>query len=76
MKLFEITSRMPDGTAILKFVNGYTFEGLLDAKDYPLTGILKTPEGVRYRIPEFKEDIYEVFELIESYQLEKYKIKD
>lgn len=45
MKIFEVTSRMPDGTEILEFTNGYTFEGTTDAKDYPVSGILKTPKG-------------------------------
>ncbi len=74
MKIFEVTSRMPDGTEILEFTNGYTFEGTTDARDYPVSGILKTPEGEKYDIPQFEEDPYKVFALIEKGELERYKI--
>ena len=76
MILFEITSRMPNGTTILKFNNGYSFEGMLDANNYPTSGIIATPKDEKYEIPEFKEDIYTVFKLIEEGQLNNYKIKE
>lgn len=74
MKLFEVTTRMPDGTEILEFSNGYTFEGITDTQHYPVSGILKTPEGEKYNIPKFEEDPYVIFALIENGELRKQKI--
>ncbi len=74
MRIFEATTRMPDGTEILKFTNGYTFEGFTDAKHNPISGIVKTPKGEKYNIPTFEADFYTVFNLIEGNQLKKYKI--
>lgn len=74
MKIFEVTTRMPDGTEILVFSNGYTFEGFTDTKHYPVSGILKTPEGEKYNIPKFEEDPNVIFALIEKGELRKYKI--
>ena len=61
---------------IIKFTNGYKFERAIDANNYPSLGILTTPDGVKYDIPEHKEDIYEVFDLIEKGQLNNNKIKE
>ena len=74
MKLFEVTTRMPDGTEILEFSNGYTFEGITDTQHYPVSGILKTPKGEKYSIPKFEEDPYVIFDLIEKGELRKNKI--
>ncbi len=76
MVLFEVTSHMPDGSVIIKFKNGYSFEGFVDVKYNPTSGTLTTPTGAKYDIPDFKEDVYAVFNLIEKNKLERYRIKD
>ena len=76
MVLFEITSQMPDGSVIIKFANGYIFEGFVDAKNYPISGIIKTPSGLKYYIPEFEEDFFSVFNLIEKSELERFRTRE
>lgn len=76
MKTGTITSQMPDGSVIIEYDNGYVFEGYLDANREPFSGVIKTPEGVKYDIPEFKENIYSVFELIKNKQLERLRINN
>ncbi len=76
MKESEIT-KMSDGTIIRKFVNGFVFEGYADDRDNPISGILTTPEGIKYEIPDFKgEYIYNVFDMIRQGQLKNYIKQD
>lgn len=76
MLISTITSRMPDGTVIVEYENGYTFEGYVDSKHNPRSGVFKTPEGVKYDIPEFEEGAFEVFNLIKANQLERFRVKE
>lgn len=73
MKISEITSRMLDGTVIIKFCNGYTFEGLVDSKNNPKKGIITTPNVDKYELPEFERDIFDIFSMIEKKELERFR---
>ena len=76
MKESDITV-YPDGTILRKFVNGFVFEGYADEHYEPVSGVLKTPEGVKYDIPDFKgEYVYDIFDMINAGKLEKYKRKE
>lgn len=76
MKESDITVN-PDGTILRKFINGFVFEGYADEHYEPISGVLKTPKGVKYDIPDFKgEYIYNVFEKINAGQLDNYKRKE
>ena len=75
MKYADV-SRFPDGTIEIKYTNGYSFEGYGDNSDNPISGILTTPEGVKYNIPDFKgENINSVFNMINRGELSRYIIK-
>lgn len=76
IKLSDI-SRFPDGTIVVKYANGFIFEGFGDNRDNPISGILRTPDGIKYDIPDFKdEDIYSVFNMIKRGELKHYILKE
>lgn len=76
MKLAEI-SKFHDGTIVIKYTNGYRFEGYCDDNNNPNSGVLTTPDGVKYNIPDFNgEDIYNVFAMIKRGELRQYVVKE
>lgn len=74
MRISVITSIMPDGTVVLKYENGFSFEGYVDEKTNPTSGALTTPEGDKYYFPYIHDNIFNVFSLIKEQKLENYKI--
>lgn len=75
MKIADI-SKYPDGTCLIRYSNGYIFEGYADDKNNPISGIITSPEKKKYKIPDFKdEDIFDVFEMIARGELTRYIIK-
>lgn len=72
MKIADI-SRYPDGTILIKYPNGFRFEGYGDECDNPKSGIITTPQNVKYKITDFKgENISDVFNMIERGELVRY----
>lgn len=67
---------MPDGTVVIKYDNGYTFEGMTDSRNNPVSGIIKTPEGVKYSFHgSGNEPMSRVFLLIENGKMEENRVQ-
>lgn len=75
MKLADI-SKFPDGTIKIKYSNGFKFEGNGDERNNPVSGIIISPDNVKYHIPDFKgECIEDIFTMIKNGELKRYIIK-
>ena len=76
MRVSTTTSRMPDGTVIIEYENGYTFEGTIDNRNNPVSGIIKTPEGAKYSFyGSGNEPMSRVFLLIENGEMEENRVQ-
>lgn len=76
MKLADI-SRFPDGTIEIRYPNGFKFEGNGDERNNPVSGIIISPDNVKYNIPNFKgECIENIITMIKNGELKRYIIKE
>ena len=76
MKIAAV-SKSSGGDTIIRYENGYIFTGIVDEKDNPISGIIKSPMGEKYLLDNLKDvDMLQLLGKVQEGKFDNNKITE